>query len=473
MSTASAETCKMTIAGEAIVGSEQFGVINPATGKVFASAPECSPPQLDAAMEAAAEVFESWKLDESARRTALVKCSAVIKSAIGDLAPMLTREQGKPLSRSIVELKGAAKWFDYTARLEIPREVALDNDYVHVEVRRRPHGVVAAITPWNYPVSLAVWKIAPALLAGNTVVLKPSPFTPLATLKLGQLLQDVLPAGVLNVVSGGDELGAWMTKHPLVRKISFTGSVATGKLVAAAAAPDLKRVTLELGGNDPAIVLSDVDPVSVATRVFWGALENCGQVCSAIKRVYVPSEKYESFLEAMAHVALKARVGDGFDEAPQIGPVNNEPQFQRITELVDDARRHGARIVAGGGRVGNHGYFYQPTVVADVGDGTRLVDEEQFGPVIPVVPYESVDDAIACANATHFGLSGSVWSSDVTRATEIAEQLECGTAWVNQHLNVLPHAPFGGAKWSGIGVENGPWGLLGFTEIQTVNVAKE
>ena len=237
MSTASAETCKMTIAGEAIVGSEQFGVINPATGKVFASAPECSPPQLDAAMEAAAEVFESWKLDESARRTALVKCSAVIKSAIGDLAPMLTREQGKPLSRSIVELKGAAKWFDYTARLEIPREVALDNDYVHVEVRRRPHGVVAAITPWNYPVSLAVWKIAPALLAGNTVVLKPSPFTPLATLKLGQLLQDVLPAGVLNVVSGGDELGAWMTKHPLVRKISFTGSVATGKLVAAAAAP--------------------------------------------------------------------------------------------------------------------------------------------------------------------------------------------------------------------------------------------
>ena len=472
MSTASTETCKMTIAGEAIVGSEQFDVINPATGEVFDSAPACSSAQLDAAMEAAASAFESWRLDESARRTALMQCSAVIKSVIGDLAPMLTREQGKPLSRAVVELKGAAKWFDYTARLEIPREVALDNDYVHVEVRRRPHGVVAAITPWNYPVSLAVWKIAPALLAGNTVVLKPSPFTPLTTLKLGQLLQEVLPSGVLNIVSGGDELGAWMTKHPVVRKISFTGSVATGKLVAAAAAPDLKRVTLELGGNDPAIVLSDVDPVSVATRVFWGALENCGQVCSAIKRVYVPSEKYESFLEAMAQVASKARIGDGFDEATQIGPVNNEPQFQRITELVDDARRHGARIVAGGGRVGKRGYFYQPTVVADVADGTRLVDEEQFGPVIPIVPYESVEHAIACANATHFGLSGSVWSSDVKRATKIAEQLECGTAWVNQHLNVLPHAPFGGAKWSGIGVENGPWGLLGFTEIQTVNVAK-
>jgi acyl-CoA reductase-like NAD-dependent aldehyde dehydrogenase len=472
MSTASAQTCKMTIAGEAIVGSEQFGVINPATGEVFDYAPDCSSNQLDVAMAAAEGAFESWRLDESARRTALLSCSAVIKNAIDQLAPILTREQGKPLSRAVVELKGAAKWFDYTARLEIPREVALDNDHVHVEVRRRPYGVVAAITPWNYPVSLAAWKIAPALLAGNTVVLKPSPFTPLTTLKVGQLLQEVLPSGVLNIVSGGDDLGAWMTKHPSVRKISFTGSVATGKRVAAAAAPDLKRVTLELGGNDPAIVLPDVDPASVAKHIFWGALENCGQVCSAIKRVYVPMEKYEAFLKAVGDVASNVRIGDGFDDATQIGPVNNAPQFQRVTELVDDARRQGARIVVGGSRVGNRGYFYQPTVVGDISDGTRLVDEEQFGPVIPIVPYDSVENALERANATHFGLSGSVWSSDVKRATKVAEQLECGTAWVNQHLNVLPHAPFGGAKWSGIGVENGPWGLLGFTEIQTVNVAK-
>jgi len=282
----------------------------------------------------------------------------------------------------------------------------------------------------------------------------------------------VLPSGVLNVVSGGDALGAWMTSHPAVRKISFTGSVATGKLVAAAAAPDLKRVTLELGGNDPAIVLPDVDVARTAKRLFWGAFENCGQVCSAIKRVYVPESLYESMVAQLADMARGVKVGNGLDEDSQLGPINNRPQFERVQELVEDARQAGARLVTGGQCLGEGGYFYAPTIVADLQDGVRLVDEEQFGPVLPVVPYTELDDAIERANATHFGLSGSVWSSDTARAEEVARRLECGTAWVNQHLNVLPHAPFGGAKWSGIGVENGPWGLLGFTEIQTVNVAK-
>lgn len=472
MSTPATQTHSMTIAGEPAAALDTFGVINPATGEVFDQAPECSRAQLDNAMEAAEHAFPEWRRNESARREALQACAGAVRNALDHLAPILTREQGKPLSRAEAELKSAAKWFDYTSRLEIPVDVALDNDRVRIEVRRRPHGVVAAITPWNYPVSLAVWKIAPALLAGNTVVLKPSPYTPLATLELGELLRGLLPPGVLNVVSGGDDLGAWMTTHPSVRKISFTGSVSTGKLVAAAAAPDLKRVTLELGGNDPAIILPDVEPEAVAAKVFWGALENCGQVCSAIKRVYVPAAKYEEFLTAIGRVAAAARVGDGFDDGTQIGPVNNASQFERVVELVEDAKRHGARIVTGGAQIGDRGYFYAPTVVGDISDGTRLVDEEQFGPALPVVPYDDVDDALARANATHFGLSGSVWSGDTARATEVAGQLECGTAWVNQHLNVLPHAPFGGAKWSGIGVENGPWGLLGFTEIQTVNIAK-
>jgi len=272
--------------------------------------------------------------------------------------------------------------------------------------------------------------------------------------------------------AGGDALGAWMTSHPAVRKISFTGSVATGKLVAAAAAPDLKRITLELGGNDPAIVLPDVDVARTAKRLFWGAFENCGQVCSAIKRVYVPESLYESMVAQLADMARGVKVGNGLDEDSQLGPINNRPQFERVQELVEDARQAGARLVTGGQCLGEGGYFYAPTIVADLQDGVRLVDEEQFGPVLPVVPYTELDDAIERANATHFGLSGSVWSSDTARAEEVARRLECGTAWVNQHLNVLPHAPFGGAKWSGIGVENGPWGLLGFTEIQTVNVAK-
>jgi len=462
----------MTIDGARVMSGPTFSVINPATGETFGAAPDCTRDQLDDAMQAAAETFETWRRDESSRRQLLLNCAEALTRQAAELAELLTREQGKPLPKAAGEIAGAAKWFTYTAGLEIPIDVALDNDRVRVEVRRRPHGVVAAITPWNYPVSLAVWKIAPALLAGNTVVLKPSPYTPLTTLRMGAILRDVLPSGVLNVISGGDELGALLTTHPKVRKISFTGSVATGKLVAAAAASDLKRVTLELGGNDPAILLPDVDVSRVAKRLFWGAFENCGQVCSAIKRVYVPHSLSGQLLSELGDVARGVQVGDGFVAGTQIGPLNNRPQFERVQELVEDAKQAGAKVVAGGHRLTGHGYFYAPTIVGDVSDGIRVVDEEQFGPVLPVVSYVDLEDAIARANATHFGLSGSVWSSDATRAQEVAAQLECGTVWVNQHLNVVPHAPFGGAKWSGLGVENGPWGLLGFTELQTINVAK-
>ena len=462
----------MTVGGETLAASDTFEVINPATGHAFASAPECGKAQLDAAMQAAATAYTSWRRDLAARREALQRCAAVLMEHAAELTPILTQEQGKPLHNATAEIMGAAMWFNYTATLELPVEVLQDDASGRIEVRRRPLGVVAAITPWNFPLILASWKIAPALLAGNTIVLKPSPFTPLTTLKLGELLRPVLPPGVLNVVSGGNDLGGWMTTHPVPRKISFTGSVATGKKVAAAAAPDLKRVTLELGGNDPAIVLDDVDPKEVASKLFWGAFENCGQVCSAIKRVYAPEVMYDALVGHIAELARGVKVGDGMAEGTQIGPLNNRPQFQRVQELVEDAKRHGARIAAGGEPLGGEGYFYRPTIVAELSDGVRLVDEEQFGPALPIVPYRRVEDAIERANASHFGLGGSVWSANVDRAAELARELECGTAWVNQHLNIMPSTPFGGAKWSGIGVENGPWGLLGFTEIQTVNVAK-
>ncbi|MDP6580972.1 MAG: aldehyde dehydrogenase family protein [Vicinamibacterales bacterium] len=257
-----------------------------------------------------------------------------------------------------------------------------------------------------------------------------------------------------------------------MRCVEAIGPVVISYLVAASAAPDLKRVTLELGGNDPAIVLDDVDLPGMAKRLFWGAFENCGQVCSAIKRVYVPESLYEPMLAELGDIAQGVKVGDGLEADSQMGPLNNRPQFERVQELVDDAKRTGATVVTGGHRVGESGYFYAPTIVGGLKDGTRLVDEEQFGPVLPVLPYADLEDAIERANATHFGLSGSVWSADSGRAEAVAHRLECGTAWVNQHLNVLPHAPFGGAKWSGIGVENGPWGLLGFTETQTINIAK-
>jgi acyl-CoA reductase-like NAD-dependent aldehyde dehydrogenase len=462
----------MTIDGQAVPAEQTFGVINPATGEVFAQAPECTREQLDAALESAHKAQLSWKTDAAARTGALLAAADAVDAAAKELGPLLTAEQGKPVAQAIGEAKGVALWLRHFAKLDLPREVIQDDERVFAEVVRRPVGVVAAITPWNFPLSMAAWKFAPALRAGNTVVVKPSPYTPLATLRLGEVLRDVLPPGVLNIVSGGDELGGWMTSHPLVRKISFTGSVATGKKVAAAAAPDLKRVTLELGGNDPAIVLDDVDTEKVAEKLFWSAFRNSGQVCIAVKRVYVPERLHDDLVEALAAKARAAKVDDGMAEGTDLGPINNKPQFERVSELVSDALSNGATAVAGGGPLDRPGYFFAPTVLTGVSDGTRIVDEEQFGPVLPVIPYRDVDDALARANATTFGLGGSVWSADPDRAADVAERLETGTAWVNTHAALAPHQPFGGAKWSGIGVENGSWGLLGYTEIQVVHRSK-
>jgi len=462
----------MTIDGKSVKGTKSVGVINPATGKVFAQVPDCTKAELDQAMESAHRAFGSWSKDINARRKLLGEVAAALQSPPEGLARTLTQEQGKPLAKAQQEIMGASIWASYTASLEMPNEVIQDNAAGKIEIRRKPVGVVAAITPWNYPLMLAMWKIAPALLAGNTIVLKPSPYTPITSLMLGEILRDVLPPGVLNVVSGGDELGSWMTSHPAPRKISFTGSVETGKKVAAAAAPDLKRFTLELGGNDAAIVLSDVDLADVAPKIFWGAFENSGQICSAIKRVYVPEAMYSAMLEKLGDLAKNVKVGNGLDAGTELGPINNKPQFERVTELVEDAKKHGAKIITGGSRQGSDGYFFQPTIVGGISDGVRLVDEEQFGPALPIIAYKDVDDAVRRANSTNYGLSGSVWSKDAERGAEVAAQLECGSAWVNQHLAIAPNLPFGGAKWSGIGVENGTWGLLGFTEIQVVNVAR-
>ena len=463
----------MTIDGKSVKGSKSTGVINPATGKIFAEVPDCSKAELDQAMNAAQKAFPGWSKDINARRKVLQECAAALQQPPEGLARTLTPGAGQAAGQGRGRKSWAPRCGAHTPRCSTcPAEVLQDTPQGKIEIKRKPLGVVAAITPWNYPLMLGMWKIAPALLAGNTIVLKPSPYTPITTLMLGEILRDIVPPGVLNVVSGGDELGAWMTTHPVPRKISFTGSVETGKRVAAAAAPDLKRVTLELGGNDAAIILADVDPAAVAPKIFWGAFENSGQICSAIKRVYVPEQMYNALLDNLGEIARGVKVGDGLEAGTQLGPINNKMQFERVTELVEDAKKHGAKIVSGGSRVGKEGYFFAPTIVGNISDGVRLVDEEQFGPALPIIPYKDVDDAVRRANSTHFGLSGSVWSNDSARGAEVASQLECGSAWVNQHLAIAPNLPFGGAKWSGIGVENGPWGLIGFTEIQVVNSVK-
>jgi len=462
----------MTIGGAAVSGTRAFDVLNPATNAVHARAPECSRDELEAAMSAAGAAFPAWRADEAARREALSAAAKLLKEAAADVGAEITAEQGKPLREAKYEVMAGENWLRYCATLEIPREVIQDDARAFVEVVRRPLGVVAAITPWNFPVSSACMKIAPALLAGNTVVLKPSPFTPLATLRLGELLRSVLPPGVLNVVSGSDALGAWMTEHPAVRKITFTGSVATGKRVAAAAAPDLKRITLELGGNDPAIVLDDADVDAVADGIFWGSFANSGQICSAIKRVYVPGSLHDALVDALADRARSVKVCDGREKGAQLGPISTRPQFERVCKLVEEALAGGARAAAGGAPLQGPGNFFAPTVLTDVEEGARIVDEEQFGPALPVVAYRDLEDAVARANRTHFGLAGSVWSADPERAAGVASRLECGTAWINTHLLLAPSQPFGGFKWSGIGVENGPWGLAGFYELQTLYRAR-
>jgi acyl-CoA reductase-like NAD-dependent aldehyde dehydrogenase len=461
----------MTIAGEFRSGKgASFPVVNPATGETFARAPECSREDLDMALDSADSALRDWARDESRRRQALVAMADALRTMADELAPLLTAEQGKPLQQAKLEIWAASAVFRHTASLELPVDVIKHEGKSRIEIHRRPLGVVGAIAPWNYPVLIAAAKLAPALLAGNTVVLKPSPYTPLTTLRLGETLRRVFPRGVVNVISGGDGLGAWLTEHPAVRKISFTGSVATGKKVSAAAAADLKRVTLELGGNDPAIVLADVDPAKVGPALFWGAFTNSGQVCTAIKRLYVEEPVFEAVALQLATLAATVKLGNGLDPDVQLGPINNAPQHRRVAELVDDAKARGARVRAGGHPRPGAGYFFEPTILTDVGDETRIVSEEQFGPALPVLPFTRLDDALERANTTHFGLSASVWTSDRDKGAAVAAELECGTAWVNQHIALSSDAPFGGSKWSGIGYENGRWGLDSFCQLQVINI---
>lgn len=457
----------MSIDGTPAPSEATYAVINPATEEVFALAPECTLAQLDDAFAAASRAQVAWAADEHARRSALREVAKALTAAEDELAELLTLECGKPLGDGRMEVQTAVLWLQHYADLEVPDVEVVEEGAVYRVYQ--PLGVVAAITPWNFPIVLAAWKFAPALRAGNTVVLKPSPYTPMATLRMGEIMQQALPPGVMNVVSGGDEVGVAMTRHPLTAKVSFTGSVSGGRSVAQAVASDLKRLTLELGGNDPAIVLDDADPKAIATGLFWGAFYHNGQVCGVLKRVYVPESMADALADELAAVAESVTVGDGHVEGTQLGPISNRPQFERVQELLTDAIAHGGQVRTGGNRIGDRGFFFEPTIVTGLSAGVRLVDEEQFGPVLPIITYADLQEAIDQANDSKFGLGSSVWSSDPQRAIAVAKQLQAGTAWINMHaVNNGPDVPFGGAKWSGIGVENGIDGLRSFSQAQVV-----
>jgi acyl-CoA reductase-like NAD-dependent aldehyde dehydrogenase len=464
----------MTIGGRSVGADRYHDIKNPANGAVVGQCPDGTTEHLEQAVSAAEAAFRSWRNVDDAKRSAACHAIAkVVADNAPELAKLLTLEQGKPLKGlgSEFELGGCSAWAGYTAGLSLPPKVLENSAKSHIEMQRAPIGVVGSITPWNWPLMIAIWHIVPAVRTGNTVVIKPSPFTPLGTLRMIELINTVLPPGVVNAIAGGDELGAQLSQHPRVGKVVFTGSIATGKKVMASAAPTLKPLTLELGGNDPGIVLPDANVEQLAEPMFWGAFINSGQTCGALKRLYVHEDVFDRTCNALVAFAKKIPMGDGMQAGNLLGPLQNERQYKRVIELVEDAKRHGGKCLLGGEPTGGPGYFYPITLMTGIEDGVRLVDEEQFGPVLPIVRYRDLDDVIRRANGTEFGLDASVWGSDKAKLAQVAARLEAGTVFINKHADIAPHVPFGGIKCSGLGVEFGEEGLEAYTTIKVINAA--
>jgi acyl-CoA reductase-like NAD-dependent aldehyde dehydrogenase len=440
---------KLLIDGAAVDGASSFDVINPATTEVVARCPKADPALIDRAVAAAKAAFPGWAATPIDARAALVdRLADALEARAGEFAALLTAEQGKPLDQAMYEVMGSVFTLKAFAAMRPEGRVLREADGQRVIEHRTPLGVVAAITPWNFPVILMMNKVGPALVAGNTMVIKPAPTTPLTSLLFGEICRELLPAGVVNILCDQNDLGGLLTAHPDVAKVAFTGSTATGRKVMAAAAATVKRVTLELGGNDAAIVLDDVDPRQIARRVFDGAMLNAGQICVAIKRAYVPDSMYDVFCEELARLAREMVVDDGAKQGAQIGPVQNAMQFEKVKALIEDARTRGT-VLAGGEPLDRPGFFIPPTIVRDLPDDAPLVREEQFGPVLPVLRYSDIDDVIARANDCEYGLGGTVW--------------------VNQHMAIDPNIPFRGARQSGIGGELGQAGLHEYTQPHIVN----
>ena len=462
----------LLINGEKVQTIEQLSIINPATEQVFTTCPKATPELIHQTVAAAKKAQQSWQHSEMATRQAMLnKLADMLDENADELASIMTQEQGKPLAESSAEVMYSSFFIRAFAAMDLPVEVLSDDDTNRIEVHRKPLGVVVGIVPWNFPLMIAAFKLAPAVLAGNSFILKPSATTPLCSLKLGEYCQQIFPAGVVNVLTDNNDLGQLLTEHSDVAKISFTGSTATGKKVAAAAAQGLKRITLELGGNDAGIVLADIDVKKAAPQIFQTAFMNCGQVCIALKRLYVHRSVYDEMVEELSTLANNVVLGNGLDEGVTMGPIQNAMQYQKIRSFFDIAKTHGT-IKAGGNFIDGTGYFVEPTIVSDISEGNILVDDEPFGPILPVLVFDEIDEVIERANNTKFGLGGSVWSDDIAAATAVANRLECGTAWVNQHLAFGPNAPFAGAKESGIGVEFTELGFHEFTQVQVINIAK-
>ena len=456
----------------AITADSGTEVINPATDEVVGTYRQATVEDLNEAVTTArAAQREFAKLSDAERSQLLMQAADAIEASGEALVELLSREQGKPLNgpNARFEVGACAAWLRATASFDSPDYTAVDDD-ITATVSYRPLGVVGAIGPWNWPMMITVWQIAPALRMGNAVVIKPSEYTPLSVLALVKVINTVLPEDLVQVVAGGGEVGAALSTHGGIDKLMFTGSTATGKKIVEASAQGLTRLTLELGGNDAGIVLEDADPAAIAGDLFWGAFINTGQTCAAMKRLYVPAALYDDVCAALVAVAQASPMGVGLEEENVLGPLQNKQQFEIVDRLVKEATAAGARVLVGADPdYGAPGNFYPTTLVADIDPDNPLVVEEQFGPALPIIKYEDLDWAIEEANKLDVGLGSSVWSSDRAKAREVAARLEAGTTWINSHGAVDPRVPFGGIKSSGYGVEFGTEGLKGLAYPHIIN----
>lgn len=455
-------------------GGETREVFDPATGERIGTAPVEGLDDLHTAIDRAEAAQPAWAaLPDAERQAILHRAADAIEAASEALAELLSREQGKPLNgpNARFEVGGCVAWTRAAADTPLPVEVIIDDESGYAEMHYRPLGVVGAISPWNWPMMISIWQIAPSLRMGNTVVIKPAETTSLSVLALVAVMNQVLPEGVLNIVAGpGRTVGDALTRSPKISKIMFTGSTPVGKRIIEASAANVARLTLELGGNDAGIVLPDVDPAAIAEDLFWGAFINTGQTCAALKRLYVHDSVYDAVVDELAKFAANVPMGVGLDEQNVLGPLQNRAQFDEVDRLVESAKASGARVVLGGepdrDAVGN---FYPTTLVADIDPHNDLVVEEQFGPALPIIRYSDLDEVVKLANELEFGLGSSVWSSDRARALEVAARMQAGTTWINSHGGLHPMIPFGGAKQSGYGREFGVAGLKAVAEPHVIS----
>jgi len=465
----------MTINGEAVVTKNTQPVYNPATRAVFAEVPDASKELLDDTVRAARQALEPWRnTPVSQRQSAMEGFADLLEAHSEELMTLLTREQGKPRAGAEFEVLGSVAWIRAIATQSLPDELVEETDERRVITRFTPVGVVGAIVPWNFPILLSIWKIAPALMAGCTLILKPSPYTPLCDLKMVELAQQAFPPGVLSAVSGGDDLGKWITSHPGINKVAFTGSTETGRHVMRSAADTIKRVTLELGGNDPAIVLPDVDAKAIAPELFWAAFQNNAQFCNVSKRLYIHEDIYDEVRDALVEfIEANIKVGDGTLEDTDLGPIQNSMQYGKVKDYFADCHANGYKFALGGKIDENaKGWFVPVSLVDNPPENSRIVQEEPFGPILPLLKWSDEDDVIARANDTIYGLGATVWGKDLNAVERIGSQLEAGTVWLNEVHQYSPFQAFGGHKQSGLGCENSLHGLMEYTNWQTTTLKK-